>query len=515
MNIKLLSAYDEARMLRLSGKRVPSELLDRIKRMEEDFISKDLTSFLEHHLRYFLQGYESSVSLNVEFDPLTHDVSIQSTTSEAGDPGVKKAKSSLRSSKSKKTSEHQGRAVNFPNRYIVDPYYPQQQSKSRPKQSTPKKTAPQNNSSVGNSGVDKTDDDLKKYCDDFRRMKRKSGALGIKKAVMLLSMFELISCGHFITNEIFLDDSLIRKFGILWDSIVPREEKGAKDACKAFVYLYSEPFYRVKLNKSISSIDYNCKLETVREVIKSVSFDGLLFRLVQNKRARSLLIDYLADLFNLNLKKSSYKYNTEHSLNVGTMLISKPSLDEEPILKDGIVVFDENYDEVDINDFILYSKVDEYNEDEFARLKPSDLWGAVAIATSVSKKICYVIYDNSMQPLTHEGIIRFMLRTMITRDLLSYRYGSEVNNMIHSPNKLDNLDSLLKCTIFQEADPNTGKKSGYSLTMNRSITGFQVYTEFRNLTQMVYDCLMGEKHQELPNTFYRFVRNVAKQSFDS
>ena len=510
MNIKLLKSYEEARMLRVSGKRVPSELLQRIKRMEEDFISKDLIPFLEHHLRYFLQGYESPVSLNVEYDPLTHDVSIQNTTLEVGDSGVKKAKSSLHSSKSKKTSEHQG---NVPNRYIVDPYYPQQQSKSRLKQSIPKKIAPQNNSSVGNKGVDKTDDDLKKYCDDFRRMKRKSGALGIKKAVMLLSMFELISCGHFITNEIFLDDSLIRKFGILWDNIVPREEKGAKDACKAYVYLYSEPFYRVKLNKSISSIDYNCKLETVREVIKSVSFDGLLFRLVQNKRTRSLLVDYLADLFNLNLKKSSYKYNTEHSFNADPILISKPSLDEEPILKDDIVVFDENYDEVDINDFIFYSKVDEYSQDEFAKLKPSDLWRAVAVATLGNKKKSYVIYDASMQPLTQERVIRFMLRAMITRVLLSYRYDSEVNSKIPNPNKLEIIDSLLKCTIFKEIDANTRKQTDYVLTMNRSITGFQIYTEFRNLTQKVYDCLMGDKHQELPNEFNRFVKIVAKQAF--
>ena len=52
--------------------------------MEEDFISKDLISSLEHHLRYFLQGYELPISLNVEFDPLTQDVSIQSITYEEG-----------------------------------------------------------------------------------------------------------------------------------------------------------------------------------------------------------------------------------------------------------------------------------------------------------------------------------------------------------------------------------------------------------------------------------------------
>ena len=502
MNIKLLRAYDEARMLRLSGKRVPSELLHHIKRMEEDFISKDLISFLKHHLQYFLQGYESPVSLNVEFDPLTHDISIQSITSEAGNSGVKKVKSSLHSSMNKKTSAHQGRTDNAPNQYLVNSYYSQQQTKSGSKETTQQKTTQQNKLSIENNNMDNTDEDLKKYFDDFRRMKRRSGAMGIKKAVMLLSMFDLIGNGHFKSNEMVLDDTLVNRFGILWDSIVPREDKGVKDVCRAFVQLYRESFVRMELNKSFSNIDGHWDIESVRDVIKSVSFDGILFRLVQNQSTCIRLIEFLGSLFNLRIIIPSVTIVQRH-------ITPK----EEPILEDGVVIFDENYDEVDVNDFILNSNVDEYNQDEIANLKSSDFWKASAIATLGNKKKSYVIYDTSIHPLTKERIIRFMLKMMITRDLLSYRCGSEVSERIHNLNNLDILDSLMKCTLFQEVDPNTGKKTNHILTMKRSIKTFQIYTEFRNLTQKVYDCLMGDMHQELPNEFTRFVKMVARQAF--
>ncbi len=503
MNIKLLRAYDEARMLRLSGKRVPSELLHHIKRMEEDFISKDLTSFLEHHLRYFLQGFESPISLNVEFDPLTHDVSIQSIASEAGNTGVKKAKSSLHSSMSNKTSEKQGRTDNVPNRYLVNPYFSQQQSKSRPKKSTTQKTTQKKKLSIENDDMDNTDEELKKYFDDFRRMKRRSGAMGIKKAVMLLSMFDLIGSGHFKSNEMVLDDTLVNRFGILWDSIVPREDKGVKDVCRAFVQLYRESFVRMELNKSFSNIDGHWNIESVRDVIKSVSFDGILFRLVQSQNTCIRLIEFLRSLFNLRIIIPPINQGQKQ-------FIPK----EEPILEDGVVIFDENYDEVDVNDFILSSKVDEYSQGEIDNLKSSDFWRAGAIATLGNKKKSYVIYDTSIHPLTKERIIRFMLKMMITRDLLSYRYGSEVSERIHNPNNLDILDSLMKCTLFQEVDPNTGKKTNHILTMNRSIKTFQIYTEYKNLTQKIYDCLMGDKRQELPNEFFRFVKNAAREAFE-
>ena len=203
---------------------------------------------------------------------------------------------------------------------------------------------------------------------------------------------------------------------------------------------------------------------------------------------------------------------TTEKLYIGEQNDEKPTKNVQ-FSEGGTVEFDEYYDELDINDYILCSKVDEYNQNEIAYLRPSDLWQAVAIATLGNKKKSYVINDASLLPLTKERIIRFMLRAMITRVLLSYRYDSEVNTKIPNPNKLEIIDSLLKCTVFREIDANTKKQTDYVLTMNRSITGFQIYTEFRNLTQKVYDCLMGDKHQELPNEFNRFVETVARQAF--
>ena len=497
MNIELLRAYDEARMLRVSGKKVPSELLHRIKRMEEHFISKDLIPFIEQQLRYFLRDFESPVSIKMEYDPLTHEASIAEMRPEVEIHSTQEPGVLLHASKYKGTSMLSSQTLIAPNQFDVE-----SPSLKRPLQSvshrTQKKKSPTEDNAVNN-----TDADIKKYCDDFRRMKRRSGAMGIKKAVMLLSMFDLIGSGHFKSNEMVLDDRLIHKYKILWDKIAPCEKKGENDTCRAFVQLYSESFFRMKLNTDLSNIDGNCSLASVREVVKSVSFDGILFRLVQNKIARVRLIEFLCDLFDLRIIERSI---TEDQRN----LKSK----EEPILEDGIVMFDENYDEVDINDFILSSKVIEYSNDEMVNLKPSDLWKAVAIATIGNRKKSFVIYDTTIQPLTKERIIRFMFKTMITRDLLSYKYGSEVSERIQNPNNLDILDSLMKCTLFQEVNPNTGMKTNYILTMNRSIKTFQIYTEYRNLTQKIYECLMGDEHQELPNEFIRFANNVARQAFE-
>lgn len=505
MNIKLLKAYEEARELRESRKRIPMELLQKIDKLEHGFISKEFLPCLEDLVLYFLQGYESPLSLKLEFYPEANDVFIEDVTSRTQKQSVKDTiQQPFISSGNTKTPKVSRKTVNALNSYVVEPSIPQRPIKTVPNQSTTKKTTQSEKSSTINNRSNNVDDDIKKYYDDFKRMKRRPGAMGAKKAVMLLSMFDLIGCGYFKTNEIVLDDTLITKFESLWDNLKPLEKRGPKDVYKAFVQLFREPFYRLKLNegKSCIEIDGDWNIETVRKTIKCVSFDGILFRLVQNNQTCNHLTDYLADLFGLVTIAPPDR-------NISGKLSSKKG----QILEDGFDVFDENFDEVDINDFLLYSKVNEYNQDEVANSKPSDLWSAVAIASLGNKKKSYIIYDASMQPLTKDRIIKFMLKAMITRDLLSYRYGNEVSERIHNPNGLDIIDSLLKCTIFQEVDPNTGKKTDYQLAMNRSIKGFQIYTEFRNLTQKVYDCLMGDKHQELPNEFNRFVKNVAKQAF--
>ena len=103
-----------------------------------------------------------------------------------------------------------------------------------------------------------------------------------------------------------------------------------------------------------------------------------------------------------------------------------------------------------------------------------------------------------------------MLKALVTRVLLGYKYNSK----IPTPNKIEDIESLLSCTVFQEVDIYSSKKTNYFLTMNRLITSYQIYTEFDNIKQRIYDAINGNTNPELPEEFNYFVKNVAKQSFE-
>lgn len=484
MHIKLLRAYDEARALRELGKNVPDFLVQRIQKLEKKLISLELIPRIEDLMDYILQGYESPVSLTIKYYPDTQEILVEDLTKPTTEvklalPKIKKTNNSPRQPLNDRTN----------NAAPIET-----KVKSLPKVDT----KPKNEKRQKSDNINTDDEDVKKYFDDFRRMKRTSGAMGIRKAVMLLSMFDLISCDHFKTNRIEFDDTLVDKYNSLWDEIVPKDSKVKKDACTPFVLLMREAFYRVdlKIDRNRIHLVKDWKTENIRDCINWISFDGILFRLVLNQSTRIRLSEYLADLFNLN-----YRAPLEEKK------ISEQETWDAPVLK--------NEDEVlePIDNYILNPQIEVYNQNEIFNLNSSVLWGAVAIATSSNNKKTYVIYDTLLQPLTKENIISFMLRALITRVLFSYKYNNEVDSWFPDSSKLKIIESLLKCTNFQEVDINMGKKTGYSLVMNRSILGFQVYTEFRHLTQMVNTRLRGEKQPELEMVFDEFVKNVAKQAF--
>ena len=484
MHIKLLRAYDEARALRELGKNVPDFLVQRIQKLEKKLISLELIPRIEDLMDYILQGYESPVSLNIKYYPDTQEILVEDLTKpttevKLAQPKIKKANSSPR----QPLNDHTTNAAPI-----------ETKSNSQPK--VDKKTIIEKRQNSDN--INSTDEEVKKYFDDFRRMKRTSGAMGIRKAVMLLSMFDLISCGHFKSNRIDFDDTLIHKYNSLWDNIVPQDNRVKKDACTPFVLLMREAFYRVepRIDRNKIHLVKDWNIENIRDCINWISFDGLLFRLLLNQSTRLRLSEYLSELFNLN-----YRVPPEETQ------ISEQATWDAPIL--------ENIDDISepIDNYILNPQIEVYNQNEIVNLNSSVLWGAVAIATSSNNKNSYVIYDTLLQPLTKENIISFMLRGLITRVLFSYKYNNEVDSWSPDPSKLKIIESLLKCTNFQEVDINVGKKTDYSLVMNRTILGFQVYTEFRNLTQMVNSRLKGEKVPELEIVFDGFVKNVAKQAF--
>ena len=492
MNIELLRAYDEANKLRESGKNVPDYLLKRIKKLEKDLISWDLIPRIEDLFDYILEGYESPVSLNINFYPGTNEIIIDDLSLKEKEPTAKKKGQSADQPKNTDVSAAPKRPFNTFNEYVEEPRHPQH--------SNPKPLSTISEQQKDSDIHYKRKEECVSYSDAFRKMKDTSGAIGINKAVMLLTIFKLIECDYIKTNKIEFNNTLIIQFGHIWDIAVPKERKNEKNACQPYVKLMREPFYHFKLNKGKNSIeiDKNWSIEDVRECVEYVYLDSELFNMAKNKYTRTELCEALVNLFHLSIKVLPKEIKITH----------QDPLQEYMLLKDSITIEEEP--DFPLDDFVLNSRVEELSQKEMTDLDPSLLYGAVAIAYSNNKNKPYVIYDPDLRPLTKENVIRFMLKAMITRTLLNSKYDS----IVPTPNKLDVIESLLKCTTFQEVDIFSCKVTNYFLNMNRSILGFRIYTEFGNITQRVYDGIKGIVHPELPKEFDLFVKNVAKQAFE-
>ena len=489
MNIELLRAYDEANKLRESGKNVPDYLLKRIKKLEKDLISWDLIPRIEDLFDYILEGYESPVSLNINFYPGTNEIIIDDLSPKEKEPTAKKKSQSADQPKKKDDSSAPKRPFNTFNQYVVEPRHPQRSNPSTISEQQKDNDAHYKRKEEGLS-----------YSDAFKKMKDSSGALGINKAVMLLTIFKLIECGYIKTNWIEFNNTLIIQFGHIWDSSVPKERRFEKNACQPFVKLMREPFYHLELkeNKRGIEIDKDWDIESLRSIIKYAYFDYAFFSQAKNKSTRTELMEDLVRLFNLNPKVLEEKIKNIHQ-----QIIQETRLLKEPIRI-------EERPEYSIDNFVLNSRIAECNQIELDDTDSSVLYGAVAIAYSSNKRNSYVIYDPALRPLTKENVVRFMLKAMVTRVLLGYKYNSK----IPTPNKIEVIESLLNCTVFQEVDIYSSKKTNYFLTMNRLITSYQIYTEFENIKQRVYDAINGNINPELPKEFTLFVKNVAKQAFE-
>ncbi len=502
MNIELLRAYDAANRLRESGKNVPEYLLKRIKKLEKDLISWDLIPRIEDLFDYILEGYESPVSLKINFYPGSNEIIIDDLSPKEEKTAKKKETKPTASTNQKDKATAQIRPFNTYNQqHIVEPPFSQLPPAEKTKQKAINEETGEKDFSTHNEEKEENfDADVKVYLDDFMRMKRKSGGAGAKKAVMLLTMFKLIACGYSKTNELKFDDTLILMYNRLWEEYMPPKEKGTKDACKPFVQLIREPFYRVRLTEDKRSIeiDHDWNTKTVRDTIRCVSFDGMLFRLVQNKDSRVRMTEYLIDLFGLNQDVSFEEIKPSFQLPLKETIVNDIIIENEPITS-----------------FIFSFRVEEYDQNKVKNLKASALRGAVAIASNNKKKKSYVIYDTTLKPLSKVNLLRFLIKLMITRKLANYRFESNENVKIENTINMDVIESLLKCSVFQEVDFYSGDRNNYFLILHNSVTGFQIYTSFLNLTEKVYQGLNGNETPEFYSEFEEFLKVVKDQTFIS
>ena len=270
MNIELLRAYDEANKLRELGKNVPYSLLERIKKLEKKLISMDLVPRIEDLMDYILQGYESPVSINIKYYPDSQEIIVNESSLQAIDHEKDSQLAPLKD-KSIKNSPRQplnsfgGRTLHAEEKVEI-------------------KTTSQN----ATYNINAPEDEVKKYLDEFMRMKLNSGSMGLTKTIMLLSIFSLISNGYFTNNIIEFDERLATQYRYIWDKLVPQKLPQSHNSCRSFVYLIKEPFFMYEIKKGKRGLDLRRDWDknSIKSHIKYISFDHELFLLVKKKSTR-------------------------------------------------------------------------------------------------------------------------------------------------------------------------------------------------------------------------------------
>lgn len=130
---------------------------------------------------------------------------------------------------------------------------------------------------------------------------KQRGRCAPHKAIMLLSVIELISIQHIITNEIVYSEELELCFMRKWKQYVKEDSMFKPKAGTPFWHLNSEPFWQlipyaggdetiVKLQKRNP---YSAK--TIRRHIKCAVIDKELFLLIQDPINREILVNILVN----------------------------------------------------------------------------------------------------------------------------------------------------------------------------------------------------------------------------
>ena len=136
------------------------------------------------------------------------------------------------------------------------------------------------------------------YYTQFGSLKAKitNGIKQPNKAIMLLSVMELVRCGYNKDNEIAIDDTIRIAFETTWSLFIDYDPPSV---WTPFWHLNNEPFWHFMPRKFSSEIDSLVKpgqtatANQMRSVISYAYLDVELFELLKQKEVRETLCDLL------------------------------------------------------------------------------------------------------------------------------------------------------------------------------------------------------------------------------
>lgn len=131
-----------------------------------------------------------------------------------------------------------------------------------------------------------------KYIDQFSDLHtaKKLGMPAPHKAVLLLSIIDLIERGCVTSNRIELTEQLEQTFGHVWKRYVGTSIVFQPKVATPFWHMQGEPFWNLYLNndKELDSITNPYSVKRLRESTHAI-IDADLFRLMQDENERAKL----------------------------------------------------------------------------------------------------------------------------------------------------------------------------------------------------------------------------------
>lgn len=141
--------------------------------------------------------------------------------------------------------------------------------------------------------------DLDIYLEAFANLHVKitNGFKAPNKAIMLISVIDLIRCGYIVKNEIYLEESIVDAYNYNWAIFYSINK--SPYPWTPFWHLSNEPFWHFKPKRNTSEIKNLVKpgqtasFNQMCSVIQYAFIDEHLFLLLNNKPSRDRLVEVL------------------------------------------------------------------------------------------------------------------------------------------------------------------------------------------------------------------------------
>ena len=130
-----------------------------------------------------------------------------------------------------------------------------------------------------------------------------NGVKAPHKALMLLTIFDLIESGYIKSNEIFLDDNIAKVFKEKWNKLIASQERFkffSPNPWTPFWHLKNDHFWRFVPNKGFCSDDIDKissgitpSIGKLRKIIHCAKLEQSLYDLLLEKDKRETLANVL------------------------------------------------------------------------------------------------------------------------------------------------------------------------------------------------------------------------------